>query len=60
MLNLGIKRIVRKRADGYYVLSEKRDKKGKRKNLGGPYATPGRAKHRLDEVEMFKHMDKKK
>jgi hypothetical protein len=51
-----LKRIVVKRKDGYHVLSEKKDKKGKRKNLGGPYATPGRTEHRLQEIEMFKHM----
>lgn len=48
--------MIRKRKDGYYVLSESKDKTGKKKNLGGPYNTLSRAKHRLQEVEMFKHM----
>lgn len=48
--------MIVKRKDGYYVVSEKRDRSGKRKNLGGPYGTSTRAKHRLQEVEMFKDM----
>ena len=46
--------IIRHRSDGYYVVSESG------KNLGGPYKTRIEAKKRLDQVEMFKHMKKKK
>jgi len=53
--NLGGKLLIVKRKDGYYVVSESKTKAGKRKNLGGPYATANRAKHRLQEVEYFKH-----
>ncbi len=45
------------REDGWYVVSEKKDKKGNRKNLGGPYSRE-KAKKRLQEIEMFKHMKK--
>lgn len=43
------------RKDGFYVVSEKRDSKGKRKNLGGPYKTRSQAEKRLREVEYWKH-----
>ena len=46
--------MIVKRNDGYKVVSEKG------KNLGGPYKTREAAKKRLAQVEMFKHMDKKK
>ena len=38
---------------GYRVVSEKG------KNLGGPYKTRGEAEKRLEQVERFKHMNKK-
>jgi 8-oxo-dGTP pyrophosphatase MutT (NUDIX family)/GNAT superfamily N-acetyltransferase len=40
--------VIQKREDGYYVTS----KKGK--NLGGPYASRGKAEKRLAQVEYFK------
>jgi hypothetical protein len=46
--------VIRHKSDGYYVESESG------RNLGGPYKTRAAAKKRLDEVEMFKHMKKKK
>lgn len=46
--------VIRQKIDGYYVESESG------KNLGGPYKTRERAKKRLDEIEMFKHMKRKK
>jgi hypothetical protein len=41
--------MIRKRTDGYHVLSEKG------KNLGGPYKTKEAAEKRLRQVEYFKH-----
>lgn len=46
--------MIRKRKDGYFVVSEKG------KNLGGPYSTIGAAKKRLAQVEYFKHKKPKK
>ncbi len=46
--------MIRKRKDGYYVLSEKTQKK-----LGGPYKTREAAVKRLRQVEFFKHQGKK-
>jgi len=40
--------MIRKRKDGYYVLSEKG------KKLGGPYKTRSQAEKRLRQVEFFK------
>lgn len=48
----GEKMIVKKK-DGYYVLSEKT-----KRNLGGPYKTEEEAKKRLRQVEFFKHLAK--
>jgi hypothetical protein len=48
------RKMIVKRSDGYYVVSESKDKKGHHKNLGGPYSSKGRAKRRLQEVEYFK------
>lgn len=42
--------MIRKKKDGYYVLSEKSGK-----NLGGPYKTKETATKRLQQVEYFKH-----
>lgn len=50
--------MIVKRKGGYYVVSEKKDKKGRRKNLGGPYKTRAAAKKRIAQVEYFKHMKK--
>ena len=50
-----VRAMIVKRSDGYHVVSESKDKKGKRKNLGGPYATREGAKRRLQQVEYFKH-----
>jgi len=51
--------MIIKRKDGYHVVSgEHLDAEGNKKNLGGPYGTWGEAKKRLDQVEMFKAMDK--
>lgn len=50
--------MIVKRKDGWYVVSESKTKEGKRKNLGGPYASRDAAKRRLAQVEMFKHMKK--
>ena len=41
--------MIRKRKDGYRVVSEKG------RNLGGPYATKAEAEKRLRQVEFFKH-----
>lgn len=43
-----VSRVVHKK-DGWYVLSEEG------KNLGGPYGSKDKAKHRLQQVEYFKH-----
>jgi hypothetical protein len=40
--------MIRKRDDGYYVLSEKG------KKLGGPYKTEKQAADRLQQIEYFK------
>ncbi len=45
--------MIRKRNDGYHVLSEKTGK-----NLGGPYKTRAEALKRLRQVEFFKHQKK--
>ncbi len=42
--------MIVKKANGYYVLSEKT-----KRNLGGPYKTEVEAKKRLRQVEFFKH-----
>lgn len=47
--------MIKKVKDGYKVLSEKKDDKGKHKNLGGPYKTRAEAEKRLRQVETFKH-----
>jgi len=47
--------MIVKRSDGYHVISEKKDKEGKHKNLGGPYQTKAGAEKRLKEIEYFKH-----
>lgn len=47
--------MITKRKDGYHVMSEKKDSKGKRKNLGGPYKSRAQAVKRLRQVEYFKH-----
>lgn len=47
--------MIRKVKDGYKVVSEKTDAKGKHKNLGGPYKTRAEAEKRLKQVETFKH-----
>lgn len=47
--------MIVKRKKGYYAVSEKKNKKGERKNLGGPYSTRDKAKKRLAEVEFFKN-----
>lgn len=44
--------MITKTAKGYVVKSEKG------KNLGGPYATKGKAEKRLKQVEFFKHKKK--
>ena len=41
--------MIRKRKDGYHVLSESG------KHLGGPYKTRKEADKRLAQVEFFKH-----
>lgn len=46
--------MIVKRKNGYYVVSESKDKSGKRKNLGGPYSTRIAATRRLQQVEFFK------
>jgi len=47
--------MIVKRSNGYYVVSESKDKKGNRKNLGGPYKSREAAKKRLQQVHYFKH-----
>jgi len=51
--------MVIKTPSGYKVVSEKKDKKGNRKNLGGPYPTKEEADKRLRVVEYFKHKKSK-
>jgi len=46
--------MIVKRKDGYHVVSEKG------KNLGGPYGSFSKAHERLAQVEMFKHIKKKR
>lgn len=46
--------MIVKTSKGYIVKSESG------KNLGGPYKTKAQAEKRLKQVEMFKHMKKKK
>ena len=46
--------MIVKRKKGYYVVSERKNAKGNRKNLGGPYKTKAGAKRRLRQVEYFK------
>lgn len=44
------------RRKGWYVVSEShKDKKGRAKNLGGPYPSKAAAEKRLGQVEYFKH-----
>ena len=43
---------IRKREDGWYVISEKDSK-----NLGGPYTSKEKAQKRLKEIEYFKYKD---
>jgi len=45
-----VSKVIVKRKDGYYVLSEKT-----KRNLGGPYQKREEAKKRLRQVEYFKH-----
>lgn len=47
--------IIKKEEDGYHIYSEKKDKDGKRKHLGGPYTSKEKAKKRLKQIEFFKH-----
>jgi hypothetical protein len=42
--------MIRKRKNGYYVISKRTGK-----NLGGPYKTRTEALKRLKQVEFFKH-----
>lgn len=46
--------MIVKTAKGYIVKSESKGKDGKRKNLGGPYATRAAAAKRLGQIEFFK------
>lgn len=50
--------MIEKRKKGYYVVSEHKDKEGHHKNLGGPYHSVALARHRLQQVEYFKHKRK--
>jgi len=50
--------MIVKRKDGWHVLSESKDKRGRRKNLGGPYKSRASALKRLRQVEYFKHAKK--
>ncbi len=50
--------MIVQREDGFHVVAESRDKKGNRKNLGGPYKTREQARKRLAQVEAFKNMKK--
>ena len=50
--------MIVKRKDGFHVMSERKGKNGKRKNLGGPFKTKPAAQKRLREVEFFKHQGK--
>jgi hypothetical protein len=47
--------VIVHRRKGLFVVSEHKDKSGKRKNLGGLYS-PAQAKARLRQVEYFKHL----
>lgn len=46
--------MIVKRKDGWHVISESKDKKGKHKNLGGPYKSKEEAVNRLKQVEYYK------
>ena len=46
--------MIRHTPSGYIVVSEKG------KKLGGPYKSRAEAERRLRQVEMFKHMKKKR
>jgi hypothetical protein len=50
--------MIVKRADGWHLLSIKKDANGKRRNLGGPYKSRGQAVKREQQVEYFKHQGK--
>lgn len=47
--------MIIKERGGYSVYSESKGKDGKRKRLGGPYASKAAAVKRLQQVEYFKH-----
>lgn len=51
--------MIVKEKGGYSVYSESKGKDGKRKRLGGPYASKATAVKRLRQVEAFKHMKNK-
>jgi len=48
--------MIEKDGSGYKVVSEKKGKDGKRKNLGSGYKTKAEAKKRLGQVEYFKKL----
>jgi hypothetical protein len=50
--------MIVQREQGFFVVSEHFDKKGNRKNLGGPYKTREEARKRLQTVEYFKNNKK--
>lgn len=47
--------MIKKFGSTYKVLSESKDKNGKRKNLGSGYKSKAEAKKRLQQIEYFKH-----
>lgn len=49
--------VIVKTSKGYVVKSEHKGADGKRRKLGGPYATRAKAEKRLQQVEYFKHVD---
>jgi len=47
--------IIRKQDDGYSLYAKKKGPDGKRRRLGGPYATRAEAEKRERQVNYWKH-----
>jgi hypothetical protein len=52
--------VIVKSQNGWRVVSHKKNRQGHRKNLGGPYQSRAQAQKRLKQVEMFKHLRKRR
>lgn len=51
--------MIRRIRNKYRVVSKKKGKKGKRKNLG-TFSSKAAAKRRLRQIEYFKHLKKRR